>query len=867
MPVVHGKFCYPGIRGVISAQYTTSHSISPGIILVRMQMADGWPAPQGDAVFDDNIAKFTLKGCRVNNVITRIGEDGKEMIVELQDRRWRWGFGSIFGWYNQLDPHGKLIPWTIRSPKELAILCLYAMGEGQAEAVTFQGPVNTILDIQTGVVDTTGFYVDMPEDITSAWGQGFQDFVQQGFRFPQSICQPTIWNGLPPAVALQQLCDQFGRRVVYDCLTNKVSVVRQGSGRTLPTTGLSIAKKAPELTARAKPHGGLVIGAPIKFTCRLLLQPMCEEWNGHYVPANTVSYAPVLSGTALPQIGTISVGEVFFGMLITVTINSTVVNYVVTGPDTSATVATALASLINSQAGSIVTASANGANVTLTGKNLGLAFTVSVSQQPEIAFTPTTYFTTQSANSGVKSWAKSGPPSFVNVRATDRLTEIQARALAQKSMWKVFQVLDVDVDGPPGTGIKIHGYGTLERRQQVVLQETRVAQVEPSAGDADFVNPSDQRNVVWDFYNGYSRDLPAICYARRGQATSSLYWRPSSFREGVRQVSTVTVVSVSAGSVYSINVNGFTCNHTASAFDTTATIATGLAAQVSALAASVVSATANGNVVTIIGNSVGVSFSHDATVDSFPSAALTSLLTTAAVAGSDGPNTLPGTRIQFGFSIDPNYQLVSFNQYVFRCFNSEYVDPEVILETGCYVRDPVNNQVVPYMQWRSFYQVTETVEVQLPNVIGPVPWTVTHDLNDFENFAVEYHEDVQLGIVATFENNTTNHLEEDGLQILEQDPLYRAGYYLEGMMLKFQVFPSDTKEYNGLVPIPLDGAIQQVTYNVTGSEAGTFTVASQNCEHSTVYPRYPERRRAEQLTPNRSFRDTSQQYNSIRGYP
>ena len=84
--------------------------------------------------------------------------------------------------------------------------------------------------------------------------------------------------------------------------------------------------------------------------------------------------------------------------------------------------------------------------------------------------------------------------------------------------------------------------------------------------------------------------------------------------------------------------------------------------------------------------------------------------------------------------------------------------------------------------------------------------------------------------------------------ILEADPIFRANYYLNGMMLKYQVKATATVVYNTIMPIGCDGAISQVTWEV-GDGRPVQTTASLNCEHSDWVAPYPVRRRAELLPP------------------
>ena len=76
-----------------------------------------------------------------------------------------------------------------------------------------------------------------------------------------------------------------------------------------------------------------------------------------------------------------------------------------------------------------------------------------------------------------------------------------------------------------------------------------------------------------------------------------------------------------------------------------------------------------------------------------------------------------------------------------------------------------------------------------------------------------------------------------------------SDYYIEGEKLKYrQEYPQEIK-YMGLIPINLDGAIQQVTWTV--GPQGATTQASRNTEHSYYLPPYAERRFLELLWSGR----------------
>ncbi|HUE13774.1 MAG TPA: hypothetical protein VMR25_06385 [Planctomycetaceae bacterium] len=70
-----------------------------------------------------------------------------------------------------------------------------------------------------------------------------------------------------------------------------------------------------------------------------------------------------------------------------------------------------------------------------------------------------------------------------------------------------------------------------------------------------------------------------------------------------------------------------------------------------------------------------------------------------------------------------------------------------------------------------------------------------------------------------------------------------ANYYLQATADQYETTDSLDVPYVGIVPIQVDGAIQQVTYSIQSGEGGkTLTRASRNTEHSHYIPKYEKRR-------------------------
>lgn len=504
----HGVASWPGAFAVEFCTYTLSHGISPGVANIRIHPQDGPPANSGTLVIGDGVGAITLPDCKLDQLTVETDDAGRFWSITILDRRWKWrDLGNIEGDYNQQDKLGKLIPWTIRSPRELAILCLEAMGE-------------------------TGYVIDLPPGLTEA------DGIMHGQRNPPHIgVIPTtgtnpniVWQpGTPPAVALNQLCELFGRRVVYRWQTNSVAIVKPGVGGSLP--GGSIASSTPSIDDPETPTGVGVIGDPTIYQMKIGMEAVGEEWNGHFLPIDMLSYAPLTPGK--PQITKITITSPESGDKFQVFLNPPDNDPPITGvlfehtagpSDLAADVADALKTAINASADPrvrpILRATSSGGEITLTGRTDGEAFgcyvRLSGVSSPDARIDA---IITQVAQTPRAGWSYCTPPNFSAVRATDRLTKPQAMALAQKWIFKAYRVKDTDVTG--AARIHVPGYGRLSRRQQIMLTDKQAEQVVPEDFDRNLRDrrglpfgdlPDIERRAIINLYNGYSRDKPAACF-------------------------------------------------------------------------------------------------------------------------------------------------------------------------------------------------------------------------------------------------------------------------------------------------------------------------------------------------------------------
>lgn len=186
-----------------------------------------------------------------------------------------------------------------------------------------------------------------------------------------------------------------------------------------------------------------------------------------------------------------------------------------------------------------------------------------------------------------------------------------------------------------------------------------------------------------------------------------------------------------------------------------------------------------------------------------------------------GINTQPNDAVQVDFTIDPTYHLVKFSAPVYRhAEGGGIMEPRLRLKTACHVRDKGTNA------FHCFSSVTV-----FGNGAG-------------KDFVYERHDDVQLNIIAEY--GLAGKMK--GVRLLESDPILRGKYYMDAMVLKYQLKPSLVNVYNGVKSMQLDGAVSQITWVVSGSPGqGTQTTASLNHEHNTAFPPYPMRVRQEGL--------------------
>lgn len=194
---------------------------------------------------------------------------------------------------------------------------------------------------------------------------------------------------------------------------------------------------------------------------------------------------------------------------------------------------------------------------------------------------------------------------------------------------------------------------------------------------------------------------------------------------------------------------------------------------------------------------------------------------TGVIFAKASDNSDPDLPVIVPFTIDNEQLVLQFSDYVYKLEKGAVLPASIVLQTAVQVRDAQTNQVVRYLR---YYE-------------PPGPKAGTRP-------AVFRHDDIRL-VYAGVYDPSTNRL----LRVVDNkaECEAQAQYYLLGHMAQFQVRTKMEREYNGIVPIAIDGSIHQVTWTV--GESGCSTQASLHSEHSTYLPPYPERRRISYLSP------------------
>lgn len=241
-----GLATFPGVKQIVSASYSNTLGIRPGVLSFAFAPQPGFDHTEGDAAFSFGSQRFTVRDCKLDLASLERNDGGEVWRIMLWDRRWKWtSFGGVSGRYNkwrddftlQDGTAPAIVPLTPeaakalqsetmnteRTPQQLAELCLEAMGE-------------------------KNYHVkDLPNDT-----------------------RPEVeWEYEPPAQALADLCESLGCAVSLQ-LDNSIRIVVVGKGAKLPAGGVlvdSYSIDAPEI-----PDSIAIVCGPTRFEVDFMLE-------------------------------------------------------------------------------------------------------------------------------------------------------------------------------------------------------------------------------------------------------------------------------------------------------------------------------------------------------------------------------------------------------------------------------------------------------------------------------------------------------------------------------------------------------------------------------------------------------------------
>ena len=242
-----GLAYFPGVNQLVAASGALGHGISPSTFLLSLAPQADFAGAGGTLSLVYDTVEIDLPDCKVDRHSLERNAAGLIWRLTILDRRWKWAFGGVAGFYNQRNDDGTIKDGSEQTPQRLAALLLDAMDEEDYD------------------VD------DLPNDQRPAteWELG---------RFT-------------PAQYLSDLCAQLGCRVVLELFTNRVALRVIGQGEELPEDDM-VLDNSLTIDPPEQPDTLAIVCGPDRYQNDWLLEPVALETDGTLVPVDSVSYKP-----------------------------------------------------------------------------------------------------------------------------------------------------------------------------------------------------------------------------------------------------------------------------------------------------------------------------------------------------------------------------------------------------------------------------------------------------------------------------------------------------------------------------------------------------------------------------------------------
>ena len=242
--MLQGKCSFPGIQQIVEASISFVHGISPSVAVVTIAPQRNFIGEGGDLVFSFNGTESRFKDCKIDQNSFERTAEGEVWRLQIFDRRWKWSMGAVGGCYNLRDDDGSIKDGTLKTPQQLAKLCLDAVDE---------------FNIAIG---------DLPNN-----------------------ARPEVqWDYDVPMEALARLCDELGCRIVLQ-LDDKVAIRKAGEGRQLPVPQ-TVMERSLTIDPPEMPDIIAIVCAPDLFQHDFELEAVGLDNDGTIKPINDLSYMP-----------------------------------------------------------------------------------------------------------------------------------------------------------------------------------------------------------------------------------------------------------------------------------------------------------------------------------------------------------------------------------------------------------------------------------------------------------------------------------------------------------------------------------------------------------------------------------------------
>lgn len=238
---------FPGIDNILTCDYALIDGISPSAFLCTISPQKKLPEKQGVLRWTYGNVRMEFFGVVIDTHKNQYNQSGDVTQITLLDERWAWKFGNnLSGRYNLPMANGKPDPDTEKTVEQLMRLCMAG--------------------------------------IPGQW-----DFGPGGK--PDAKPRPFVdWDYANPARELANLCDQFGKVVIYDPIQRRNWVCGVGKGKALPD-GPWYAK-SEGFNPPEKPYAITLVGAPTEYQIDVLLEAVGMDVDGKIKPLDALTYKP-----------------------------------------------------------------------------------------------------------------------------------------------------------------------------------------------------------------------------------------------------------------------------------------------------------------------------------------------------------------------------------------------------------------------------------------------------------------------------------------------------------------------------------------------------------------------------------------------